>query len=156
MVNKSLHHFEDLQSNNIHLSINNASDFEPAAEENITNTSLTNSPSGNSNFQVEESNVSINTNSSINKLSIDKKSLNFASLNVCGLRRKVLYPEFSDLVKSYDLFCVCETKIDKYDDINLPGYVFLSQCRKQKYIRKSGEIGVFVKHFVTFTLCFIC
>ena len=33
VVNKSLHHFEDLQSNNIHLSMNNASDFEPDAVE---------------------------------------------------------------------------------------------------------------------------
>ena len=71
------------------------------------------------------------------------------------MRVEVLYPEFSDLVKSYDLFCVCEAKIDKYDDINLPGYVFLSQCRKQKYIRKSGGIGVLVKQSLSPYVSFV-
>ena len=66
VVNKSLHDLKELQSNNIQMSIYNASDFEPAAVENITNIPLTNIPTGNSNFQVEEGNVSINTNSSIN------------------------------------------------------------------------------------------
>ena len=76
---------------------------------------------------------------------LNDKSLKFASLNVCGLKRKVLYPEFSSLVNNYDMLSVCETKLDRYDLIELPGYVFFSQCRKQKYIRKSGGIGVFIK-----------
>ena len=37
------------------------------------------------------------------------------------------------------------TKIDNHDVISLPGYKFLSQNRKQKYVRKSGGIGIFVK-----------
>ena len=45
--------------------------------------------------------------------------------------------------------------LDKYDDINLPGYVFLSQCRKQKYIRKSGGIGVFVKQSLPSYVSFV-
>ena len=36
-------------------------------------------------------------------------------------------------------------KRDKYDVIALEGYTFLSQCRKQKYLRKNGDIGVFIK-----------
>ena len=59
------------------------------------------------------------------------------------------------MVNKYDLFCVCETKLDKYDDINLPGYVFRSQCRKQKYIRKSGGIGVFVKQSLSSYVSFV-
>ena len=43
----------------------------------------------------------------------------------------------------------------QYDDINLPGYVFLSQCRKQKYIRKSGGIGVFVKQSLPSYVSFV-
>ena len=83
-------------------------------------------------LQIEESSVNININSSSSNSSTDKKSLYFDSLNVCGLKRRILFPEFSDLANKYDLFCVCETKLDTFDDINLPGYVFLSQCRKQK------------------------
>ena len=58
------------------------------------------------------------------------------------------YPEFSDLLSEYDLMCVPKTKLDQTDVISVPGYTFFSQQRKQKYIRKSGGIGLFCKqHF---------
>ena len=41
--------------------------------------------------------------------------------------------------------CVTETKLDQTDVISVPGYTFFSQQRKQKYIRKSGGIGLFCK-----------
>lgn len=41
------------------------------------------------------------------------------------------------------MLCVTETKLDHSDVISVPGYCFLSQHRKQKFIRKSGGIGVF-------------
>ena len=41
---------------------------------------------------------------------------------------------------------MCETKLDKYDSIELHGFTFISQCRKQKFIRKSGGLGVFVRN----------
>ena len=74
------------------------------------------------------------------------KSLKCASLNVCGLRRRILYPDFGELISHYDIFCVSETKLDDLDLINLPGYSFVSQVRKQRYLRKSGGIGVFVRN----------
>ena len=52
---------------------------------------------------------------------------------MCGIKRKLLYPELYELISEYDLFCVTETKIDSYDIIALPGYKFLSQTRKQKW-----------------------
>ncbi|MES9882143.1 MAG: reverse transcriptase family protein [Sedimenticola sp.] len=67
------------------------------------------------------------------------------SLNVCGLRHRLLYPDFIDFINEYDLFTVLETKLDSYDIVNVPGYTFISQHRKQKYLRKSGGIGLFVK-----------
>ena len=75
----------------------------------------------------------------------NQKTIKCASLDACGLRRKVQYPEFCSLVDQYDLFCVCETKLDTYDEIKLSGYEFLSQCRKQKCFRKSGGIGFLLK-----------
>ena len=39
-----------------------------------------------------------------------------------------------------------ETKLDDLDTIDIDGYDFLSQSRKQKYVRKSGGLGVFIKH----------
>ena len=110
-------------------------------------------PSNNNTTENETSNIHSSysendncfTNPIDNKIKQSQKLLKFASLNVCGLKRKVQYPEFGELVNKYDLFCVCETKLDRYDCIDLPGYFLFSKCRKQKYIRKSGGIGVFVK-----------
>ena len=57
-----------------------------------------------------------------------------------------MYPDFGELISHYDIFCVSETKLDDLDLINLPGYSFVSQVRKQRYLRKSGGIGVFVRN----------
>ena len=81
------------------------------------------------------------SNSNLNR----SENLKCGSLNVCGLKRRLEYPEFCELIKGFDFFCVSESKIDKYDIISLDGYNYISQCRKQPYIRKSGGIGVFVK-----------
>ena len=59
------------------------------------------------------------------KIKQSQKLLKFASLNVCGIKRKVQFPDFGELVNKYDLFCVCETKLDRYDCIDLPGYIIL-------------------------------
>lgn len=92
-----------------------------------------------------------NNNSFHSDLSFGSKNTNIyienlkcGSLNVCGLKRRVNYPEFRDLIQNHDLFCVNETKLDQYDLINISGYTFLSKCRK-RFLRKSGGIGVFVK-----------
>lgn len=38
--------------------------------------------------------------------------LNLGLLNVCGLKRRSLFPEFIELINKFDLFLVTETKID--------------------------------------------
>ena len=67
------------------------------------------------------------------------------TLNVCGLKRRSLYPEFVDLIKRYDISCALETKLDSTDIITLQGYQFINCPRKQSFIRKSGGIGFFIK-----------
>ena len=57
-----------------------------------------------------------------------------------------MYPEFSSLITEYDLFLVTETKLDSTDFVCIDGYTFKSKPRLQKYIRKSGGIGIFVKN----------
>ena len=61
----------------------------------------------------------------------------------------MLHPELCELICKYYLFCIIETKIDSHDIMTLPGYKFLAQSRKQKYVRKSGGIGLFVKDFIS-------
>ena len=75
-----------------------------------------------------------------------KYHLHCATLNVCGLKHRLNYPEFCQKIQEYDIFCVTETKTTKYDIISLQGYIFHSQCRKQKFVRKSGGIGAFIKN----------
>ena len=43
---------------------------------------------------------------------------------MCGLRRKIRYPDFTELVSQFDIFCVSKTKLDDYDFINIDGYDF--------------------------------
>ena len=53
-------------------------------------------------------------------------------LNVCGLRSKLLIPEFLDLIKLYDIIFFCEAKLDSYDVFGLPeGYSFATKNRKK-------------------------
>ena len=83
------------------------------------------------------------SDSSYNQLNDNKRSFKFASLNVCGLKRRAEYPEFIEFVKKYDLVCFSETKIDATDIISFPGFCCYDQPRKQKYSRKSGGISVY-------------
>ena len=64
---------------------------------------------------------------------------------MCGLKRRLLYPDFQDFVTKYDLLFISETKLDIHDYISIPNYTFISKARKLKVIRKSGGLGVFVK-----------
>ena len=57
-----------------------------------------------------------------------------------------MFPEFSDLIKNYDIFCTVETKLDMHDIISLQGYQYINCPRKQTVLRKSGGIGVYIKN----------
>ena len=72
----------------------------------------------------------------------DTNELVFGCINVCGLKRRVQFPEFCETLSDLDILCVTETKLDPTDIISIPGYGFLSQERKQKCIRSSGGIAV--------------
>lgn len=67
-------------------------------------------------------------------------------MNVCGLRNRLNYPVFTDLIRKFDFFAVTEIKPDRSDTICLPGYTFIHQTRRQKFFRRSGGMGVFVKN----------
>ena len=66
-------------------------------------------------------------------------------LYVCGLKRRALYPDFSDLIRKFDIFCAVEIKLDSTDVISLQGYQFINCPRKQSVLRRSGGIGVYIK-----------
>ena len=66
-------------------------------------------------------------------------------LNVCGLKSRVNYPEFVSFFNTYDILCFVETKLDDADVVSLPGFICISQPRKQTFLRKSGGIAFCVK-----------
>lgn len=83
--------------------------------------------------------------------------LSLSALNVCGLKRRLNYPDFIEYIQKHDFSCVCETNTDSTDIVDIDGYIFLSKHRSQNYKRKSGGIGVYVKegllkHCGTFAL----
>ena len=51
--------------------------------------------------------------------------------NVCGLKRRSLFPEFVEQVSDFDLFRVAETKLDTTDLVNIDGYECISKPRQQ-------------------------
>jgi exonuclease III len=53
----------------------------------------------------------------------------FVYFNVCGLKRRIQYPEFLELVNDYDILCFVETKTDDVDEIDLPGFIIKMKNR---------------------------
>ena len=72
------------------------------------------------------------------------KKLNFVSLNVCGLRAKLKFPDFQEFINKYDIVCLTEIKTDQYDEIDIDGFKFISASRAIAK-RKSGGVGLFIK-----------
>ena len=91
---------------------------------------------------------SVNNNNNHPTTPKQYEQLQIGTLNMCGILTKTKYPDFIKLIDDFHLFCVTETKVDKYDIISIPNYTFLSKPRTQKYLRKSGGIGVFVKQTI--------
>lgn len=70
--------------------------------------------------------------------------LKLCALNVGGLKKKTLYPEFTELIKKYHVIGISETKLSKYDNINLPAFDVYYNSR-QNCIRNSGGLALLIK-----------
>lgn len=96
---------------------------------NVLNTSSTN--------QISDTNVNNDSSLLVDTDVTDIGNLNILSLNCCGVKLRLQYPEFCQLVCNQDIICLQETKTDDLDTIELPGYIFKMKNRK-KIGRKSG------------------
>jgi len=67
-------------------------------------------------------------------------------LNVSGLKRRLIFPEITDLIRNNDIVCLTETHTENSDIIQFPDYSYLANHKKQAVLRKSGGIGVFIKN----------
>jgi hypothetical protein len=59
---------------------------------------------------------------------------NVLALNCCGLKNKLQYLEFQELLSANDIICLVESKTDYTDEILLPGYILKMRNRKYFYI----------------------
>ena len=55
-------------------------------------------------------------------------------MNCCGLKKRLNYPEFQDLVKKNDIVCLQETKTDDLDVIEINGFE-IKMKNRAKYCR---------------------
>ncbi len=78
-----------------------------------------------------------------------KSELKLATLNISGLKRRLIYPEISEFINQNDVVCLTETHTEVDDVIELPGFSSIAKHRKQAVLRKSGGIGVFVKNSIS-------
>ena len=62
--------------------------------------------------------------------------LKIGSLNVCGLSRRLSYPEFRELINCYDILAVIETKLDDLDDMSHNNYTYIGQTRNENIKEK--------------------
>ena len=56
-----------------------------------------------------------------------------------------MLPSFIELVETFHIFCISETKLDQDDAISCSGYTSYNQRRRQRDISKSGGLGFFVR-----------
>lgn len=68
--------------------------------------------------------------------------LTFLTLNTCGLKSKIIIPEFCDFISQYDIIGLQETKSDNLDSFEIPGFIMYFKHRKNCSKRKSGGIGI--------------
>ena len=61
---------------------------------------------------------------------VNINSLKILSLDVCGIKTKLLSPDFSNLIENYDILVCIESKTDKLDILNIPNdYVYFAKHR---------------------------
>ena len=78
------------------------------------------------------------------------------SLNVCGLRSKLLFSEFIILIRDYDIVCMCETRCDDVDmeDVKVTmediGFGIIYKNRHSLSRFKSGGMLIAISNRVTF------
>ena len=72
-------------------------------------------------------------------------NLKILSINVCGLKKKLNTPEFVNLINSYDIIGVQETRLDDADCITIPSYTVVCQNRQKLSRYRSGGTAVIIR-----------
>ena len=96
---------------------------------------------------IQETRTTHRTN--IGHVSDNVNKLNITFLNVCGIKSKLLNPDFDLLIKSYDVLIFTETKTDEFDELKLSEeYTYFAKNKRFFFFKSGGIIVVFQKNFV--------
>ena len=68
--------------------------------------------------------------------------------NVCGIKSKLLNPDFEQLIKKNDILFFVEIKTVEFDHLDLPDKFFFAKHRK-RVNRKSGGIVIIIKKYLS-------
>ena len=74
-----------------------------------------------------------------------EKTIKPLSLSTCGLKSKLLLPEFYSFISHYDIIDFQETKTDSSDTLTIPSFKLMCNHRKHIAKKKSGGIVVAYK-----------
>ena len=78
--------------------------------------------------------------------------INILTINVCGLKSKLLLEDFMNFIMNYDVVCMCETRCDDADTKNIKnvlekaGFNFVYKNRSALSRYKSGGLLIAVKN----------
>ena len=51
-------------------------------------------------------------------------------VHCCGIKSRLQYPEFQNMIRNHDILCFVETKTDDLDVINFPGFKFIMKTER--------------------------
>ena len=73
-------------------------------------------------------------------------SIDVLCLNVCGLKSKLLYSEFHDLIASKVILIFLESKSDEFDVFDVPtGYCYFAKHRSNFSKKNGGVVIVYIE-----------
>lgn len=124
----------NVKANNLHaLSLNNMH------ENNESHPMLIN----NANHQSDMN----NNRQSVNGSAIEQ-NIRICLLNCCGLKSKLIGPDFEEFISNYDYICLTETKLDSIDALLFDDFDIFSKCRK-KCRASSGGVALLSRKNMT-------
>ena len=74
--------------------------------------------------------------------------ISILSLNCCGIKRRLQYDEFRELITCHDILCFQETKTDDIDVLELENYEFVMKNRKKYGRVNSGGIVLAFRNYL--------
>ena len=95
-------------------------------------------------LSLNSSNESLADQDFLNAHSIND-SFKILSINVGGLQKRLLSPDFERFIQNFSLICIQETHIDRFDSIDIQGFKPLPFMIRHMAKYGSGGIAILVK-----------